>query len=194
MKNILYKLKLNLPWIFIAAILITAAVFFHRNIEFIIQRLNSFEIYSFLGFLLLYSTISIFCIPIPLVALAGGAVFGLIWGTILNIVGAIIAASCGFYLSRLISTRKYQQIKNDKVQKVIHQTEKMGWKSIALLRITPTPFHFVNYSLGLTNIKFKQFIIISAIFLIPKTLILTFSGFYGSNLLKDISLQHLNLF
>lgn len=166
----------------------------HRNIEYIIHRLSSFEIYSFVGFLILYSTISIFCIPIPLVALAGGAVFGLIWGTILNIAGAMIAATCGFYLSRFIRTQKYQQIKNNKIQKVIQQTEEMGWKSIAILRITPTPFHFVNYSLGLTNIKFNQFIIISAIFLIPKTLILTCSGFYGSNILKNISMHDLSKF
>lgn len=172
--------------------LITTAIFLNRNIEYIIHRLSSFELYSFIGFLILYSSISIFCIPIPLVALAGGAVFGLIWGTILNIVGAIIAASCGFYLSRFIRTKKYQNIKNPRIQRVLQQTENMGWKYIALLRITPTPFHFVNYSLGLSKVKFNQFIIISTIFLIPKTLILTASGFYGSNLLQDISLHKLS--
>lgn len=151
------------------------------------NKLNSFQLISFLGFLVVYTIISIVCFPIPLVGLAGGAVFGPIWGFGLNLIGSSLAATSGFYISRVLRPGSYQISKNLRVQKIIKQTEKMGWKSVALLRLTPIPFHFVNYSLGLSAIKFKQYILTSTIFLIPKTIILTLSGYYGNNII-----QHLN--
>lgn len=167
------------------------AVCIHHNYEHILNLINHLGVYSFVGFLLLYSIISVFCLPIALIALAGGAIFGPIFGSLLNLIGAAIAATCGFYLSRFFRPKKYQTIKNIRIQKIIKEADSVGWKSVAILRLTPAPFHFVNYSLGLTKIDFPQFLITSTIFLIPKTVILTCGGFYGSYFLKDVKIENI---
>jgi uncharacterized membrane protein YdjX (TVP38/TMEM64 family) len=175
----------------ILALYITISILFHLNVGNIINILSEHSIYSFLGFLILYSLISLFCIPIFLVAIAVGAVFEPMLGLALNLTGAIIAASCGFYLSRILKPKKFLTIKNARIKKLINQTENVGWKSVAVLRLSPIPFHIVNYYLGLTKIKFNQFMLSSMIFLIPKTIILTCCGYYGLAIIDTIHIKQL---
>ena len=71
------------------------------------------------------------------------------------------------------------------------QIERKGWKSVALLRLTPAiPYNLVNYSLGLTRIKFKPYLIATMIFLIPSKIVITYCGYYGINNFDYIRADH----
>lgn len=172
-------------WILIFSIFLIIAYFFQTNLHFIINKLDSFGIFTSLFFLALYCIVSIFFLPSMLLVLAGGALFGPILGTLLNLLGATLGATCGFLISRYFVPVKFTAVENVRVQKLIVMIERQGWRSVALLRLTPAiPYNLVNYAMGLTRIKFSHYLIATTVFLIPSKIIITYCGYYGVSLFK----------
>lgn len=170
---------------------VAIAYVFTCHLQFIVAKLDSFGIFAPLGFLLLYCLMSIFCLPTVLLVLAGGALFGPVIGVLLNLLGATLGAACGFCISRYLRPNKYTFIGNIRIQQLIMQIERKGWKSVALLRLTPAiPYNLVNYSLGLTRIKFKPYLIATMIFLIPSKIVITYCGYYGINIFDYTRVDH----
>jgi uncharacterized membrane protein YdjX (TVP38/TMEM64 family) len=163
--------------IFCTLSFIICAIIFHENLQNIINQLDPKSLITPILFIFLHCIVSILCLPTLVVVIAGGALFGPLYGTLLNIIGAGCGAACGFCISRYILPNK--KITHPKIQKIITQTEHHGWKSVALLRLTPAPYNLINYGLGLTNIKFSHFILATLIFLIPNKIIFTCCGYYG---------------
>ncbi len=171
-------------WGFAFFTLVMIVWFFQYNLPFIINKLDSFGMFTPFLFLLVYCLVSILCLPTVLLVLAGGILFGPVTGTIMNLSGATLGAACGFCISRYL--RLDNLVFNDsvRVQKLIMQVERQGWKGVAMLRLTPViPFNLVNYGLGLTRIKFSHYLSATMIFLIPNKIIVTCTGYYGINCL-----------
>jgi len=158
------------------------AWFFQYNLELIINKLDSFGVLTPFLFLLVYCLVSILCLPTVLLVLAGGMLFGPVTGTIMNLFGATLGAACGFCISRYLRPDNFAASDSVRIQKLMMQVERQGWKGVALLRLTPIiPFNLVNYGLGLTRIKFSHYLSATMIFLIPNKIIVTCSGYYGIN-------------
>src|SRR3990167_6778172 len=156
------------------------AAFFQSNLAYLVDKLGTLKIFAPILFVLLYCLTSIFCLPTVLVVLAGGALFGPIFGTILNILGATLGAASGFWISRYLKTDQVKFRGHQRAERLIRQVEHQGWKSVALLRLTPLiPANLVNYALGLTTIKFSHYLITTVVFLIPNKMIVTYCGYYG---------------
>lgn len=178
-------------WLLMAISFVAIAYFFTCHLQFIVAKLDSFGIFAPLGFLLLYCLTSIFCLPTVLLVLAGGALFGPVLGVLLNLLGATLGAACGFCISRYLRPNKHTFIRSIRIQQLIVQVERKGWKSVALLRLTPAiPYNLVNYSLGLTRIKFKPYLIATMIFLIPSKIVITYCGYYGINIFDCARVDH----
>jgi uncharacterized membrane protein YdjX (TVP38/TMEM64 family) len=168
---------------FIAFVLL--ANVFHQHLQSILNWMNTLGSFAPCLFLLLYCLMSIFCLPNVLLALAGGALFGLVAGTLLNLCGATLGAMCGFCLSRYCLPRRAVVLdEHTRMQRLLRHVGRKGWKSVALLRLTPAmPYNLVNYGLGVTTIKFTHYILATFVFLIPNKVILTYCGYAGVNLL-----------
>ncbi|MDF1758626.1 MAG: VTT domain-containing protein [Legionellaceae bacterium] len=150
----------------------------------IISKLPTFGFISVITFILLYCMLSVLCLPIVFLALAGGAIFGPIIGVLVNVVGATLGASCGFFISRYFNIEKLAVIQGNRVQKFLSRTEKNGFIAVALLRITPAvPYNLVNYAFGLSKIKYSHFVVATCIFSIPNKAIVTYCGYYGKKIL-----------
>lgn len=191
-KNILASLAFSMKfrWILIMMAFVVAAYVFQRNLPFIISKLDSFGVFGPFMFLLLYCLISILCLPTVILVLAGGALFGPFVGTLLNLLGATLGAACSFWISRYMKPDK-SIVRNIHIKKLIMQVERQGWKSVALLRLTPAiPYNLVNYGFGLTRIKFSHYLIATIIFLIPYKIVVTYCGYYGVNVFDYTKLIH----
>jgi len=130
---------------------------------------------------------SILCLPIVPLVLAGGALFGPVTGTLLSLFCSALGATLGFCISRYFKPDEYKIAENSRVMKLILQVERQGWKSVAMLRLTPAiPYNLVNYGLGLTCIKFSHYLIATIIFIIPNKIIVTCCGYYGVNVFDQI--------
>lgn len=120
------------------------------------------------------------------ITLAGGAIFGPIFGTALNLLGATTGAAIAFLITRHLVYDWFSSKKGEKLNKLIAGVDQKGWVFIAFLRLFPIiPFNLVNYGLGVTGITFRIYFITTFIFLIPAEIIYTYFGYAGMNALTN---------
>ena len=170
-------------WLLTLIALIVIADLFHKNSHLLTLWLDAAGPFAWCLFLLLYCLMSIFCLSNVILALAGGALFGLAEGTILNVLGATLGALCGFCLSRYVLPHAFAVDEKTRMGRLIKQVDQRGWKSVALLRLTPAmPYNLVNYGLGMTHIKLSHYLMVTVICLIPNKFILTYCGYEGIRL------------
>lgn len=135
-------------------------------------------------FILLYCLATVMLLPTMVLTLAGGALFGIVNGTVLNLLGATFGASCAFIISRYLAKDWLLAKSGARINKLITGVEARGWRFVALLRLTPIiPFNLVNYGLGITCIKFRSYLLTTFIFLMPCEIIYTYCGYAGMDAL-----------
>ena len=155
------------------------AYMLHQHIHLIMGWLDKLGVLASCLFLVLYCLMSIFCLPEVLLGLAGGALFGLVEGTFLNVLGSTLGAICGFYIGRYWLPHPVMFEENTRVGRLMRQVDRHGWKVVAWLRLTPAPYNLVNYGLGFTHIKWSHYVITTMICVIPSRLIWTYCGYAG---------------
>ncbi len=184
--------SMNARWILLFIAFVGIAYLLQCNFQLMLGKLHSLGMFAPFVFLALYCLASVFFLPTILLVLAGGALFGLVAGTLLNLLGATMGAVCGFCISRYLTPHKSSVIRNVRMDKWMSQVERRGWKAVALLRLTPAiPYNLINYGLGLTRIKFSHYLMATTIFLIPNKIIVTYCGYYGINVLERMKIMYL---
>jgi uncharacterized membrane protein YdjX (TVP38/TMEM64 family) len=121
--------------------------------------------------------------------LAGGALFGLVWGTFLVSFASSIGASLAFLLSRYLFREWVIKKFSNKATSFLKNTEKNGILYIAFLRLTPVfPFFLVNVLSGISGVSIFSFYLVSQLCMFPATLIYVNAGSQLSeiNKLEDI--------
>lgn len=133
-----------------------------------------------LAYLALYSVGTIAFLPGAIFALAGGALFGPIWGSLLNLVGATIGASLAFIIARYIAGEWVTARTGGRLKQLIEGVEAEGWRFVAFVRLVPVfPFNLINYALGLTRINFWSYVITSLLAMAPGAIAYTWLGHAG---------------
>lgn len=160
---------------------IAIAFMFHANIAMMIGWVQHLGYIAPILFILLFSLSTLFFLPAVPFVLAGGAIFGPFIGTLINLLGATLGAVGAFLISRHIGTDWLSPKKSAALIRLSNRIEHHGWKSIALMRLTPTPFSLVNYGFGLTQINVRLYALTTFLFLIPYKIITTYCGYYTLN-------------
>lgn len=153
------------------------ATLFQENMLVILNSIKGLGWLAPLLFLVLYCFATILFLPTMVLTLAGGALFGPVLGTFINLFGATLGAGCAFFISRYFAADWINAKRGPKLEKLIHGVERSGWQFVALLRLIPIiPSCFTNYGLGITRIKFSHYLVTTFIFLIPSEIIYTYCG------------------
>jgi uncharacterized membrane protein YdjX (TVP38/TMEM64 family) len=188
MKHQIHLAKLFFIILALAIFCAIAFIFQQHSIE-IIAWIEHLGWLAPVLFLIIYCLATIMLLPTMVITLAGGAIFGPLFGTVLNLFGATLGAICSFLITRHLIYNWFFRKKGTKLSKLIHEVDQKGWMFIALLRLFPIiPFNLVNYGLGVTGIKFRTYLITTFIFLIPPEIIYTYFGYAG----MDMLLKHRN--
>jgi uncharacterized membrane protein YdjX (TVP38/TMEM64 family) len=113
---------------------------------------------------------------VAILALAGGLLFGLVWGSVYTFLGAILNCVLMFLIARHIGRGKVQALIHRKLpQQWQNRMRNLGGREGALLlvilRLIPAvPYNLINYAFGLTEMKLSTYLFFSAIGIIPGTL------------------------
>jgi uncharacterized membrane protein YdjX (TVP38/TMEM64 family) len=112
--------------------------------------------------------------------LAGGALFGPVFGTLYTVVGATIGAICAFYFSRFFSggvrSKKHDGVLS-KLAVYDEAIKKNGFLTVLFLRFVPLfPFNGLNFALGLTSINVRDYALGTLLGIIPGTFAFVFFG------------------
>jgi uncharacterized membrane protein YdjX (TVP38/TMEM64 family) len=131
-----------------------------------------------LVFILGYAVATVAFIPGSLLTLAAGAIFGLARGTVYTFCGATLGASAAFLVARYGARRAIERkiAGNARFAAIDRAVGEEGFKIVALLRLSPVfPFNLLNYSLGLTKVRFLPYLLAS-IAMLPGTLLYVYYG------------------
>lgn len=107
-----------------------------------------------------------------LVTLLGGAIFGLLWGTILVSFASSIGATLAFLGSRFLAGGYVQSKFGNRMAPINRGIEKDGAFYLFTLRLVPVfPFFIVNLLMGLTKLKTKTFYWVSQVGMLLGTIV-----------------------
>lgn len=131
-------------------------------------------------FMLVYVIGTIFFLPGAVLTLAGGALFGPIFGTFYNLTAATIGAMISFIAARYLAHDWVEKKTGGRMKQLKQGVEGEGWKFVAFVRLVPLfPFNLLNYALGLTKIRFSHYSIATYLFMFPGAVAYTYLGYAG---------------
>ncbi len=128
-----------------------------------------------LVFVLAYAAATAFALPGSLLTIAGGAVFGFGWGSLLNSIGANIGASAAFGMSRFLGREGIEGLVGARLDGLNKATAQHGFMGLLILRLIPlVPFNALNFGSGLTAMRWRDYILATVVGILPGTLVYTF--------------------
>lgn len=110
-------------------------------------------------------------LPASPLILAGGFVFGALYGGALNYVGTLLGAAVSYGLGRLLGRDLVAHIVGDRFQRVETMLNRRGFWNIARVRFFPIPFPLVNYGAALAGVRASVFLGATALGLAPAVFI-----------------------
>ena len=131
-------------------------------------------------FMALYALASVLFRPGSVLTLAGGALFGPVWGTLWNLTGATFGAALAFLVARYLGGDWVARRAGPRLQSLNDGVSAEGWRFVAFVRLVPLfPFNLLNYALGLTRIPFLHYVLATWVFMLPGAIAYTWLGFAG---------------
>ena len=132
------------------------------------------------AYVALFALATVLFLPGALFAVAAGALFGPVWGTIVNLTGASLGATLAFLIARYVAADWVRQKAGTRLERLIKGVEAEGWRCVTLMRLMPfIPFNLLNYALGLTRIPVASYVLASVISMTPGAAAYTWLGYAG---------------
>jgi uncharacterized membrane protein YdjX (TVP38/TMEM64 family) len=139
------------------------------------------------GFIIIYGIGCVFALPGSLLTLCGGAIFGVAWGTVYNILASNLGATLAFLMARYFGRDFVARLMKGRIESFDEKVADNGFRFIFTLRLIPlVPFNGLNFGSGLSRIKYRDYLLGSLLGMIPGTFIYTYfadaliSGVTGS--------------
>ena len=157
----------------------------YLNFEYLkSQRIIYLEKYNEnkLFFIILYFIIYVTCVAISIpgaaiLTLAGGAIFGVLQGTVIVSFASTLGATLSFLFSRYLFRDSIQSKFKDTFESINKGISEGGKFYLFTLRLIPAfPFFLINLLMGLTQISIIDFFWISQIGMLPGTIVYVNAG------------------
>ena len=138
------------------------------DLSLIEDALHAFGAWAPVVFVLLYAVATVLFLPGSVFSLAGGALFGPLWGTLFNLAGATIGAVAAFLVTRYLVSDWVRARTGARVERLIAGVEAEGWRFVAFVRLVPLfAFNLANYAFGLTRIGLARYAAATFVCMIP---------------------------
>lgn len=178
--------KGGLPWKIIIGVLILVGIIILFRTLPVTEWLKQFQTYirgvgpiGYVIYALVYAACCILFVPASVLTLGAGAIFGLVSGTIVVVLGATLGAVISFFLARTVMRKKVEGMTkgNKKFEALDRAISKEGAKIVFLIRLAPVfPFTYINYAFGLTGVKTLPFTLATLVGIIPGTFAYIYIG------------------
>lgn len=111
-------------------------------------------------------------VPVSKNLLSGvaGALFGLGAGIALSWVASMVSAVVGFLIARRLGREAVAQMTGPRITRVEEILRQQGVIAVIVARLTPVlPFTFVNYGAGVSAVSLRDFVLGTAVGVLPGT-------------------------
>ena len=130
----------------------------------------------------LYALLALIPCPKALLTAAGGALFGLWAGAGLALAGALVGATGAFWIGRWLGRDAVDRLVGGRLARVDAVLGDHGLAAVLVVRLIPlVPFIAINYSSGLTGVRFRHYAWGSLLGMVPGSLAYAAVGAYGTD-------------
>jgi uncharacterized membrane protein YdjX (TVP38/TMEM64 family) len=133
-------------------------------------------------YIILYAVGVCLFLPGTLLTGLGAAIFGAYWGFLYVWTGAMIGASAAFFIGRTLARDFAASLIGDRLKRYDEAIERNGFATVLYLRLLYFPFTPMNFGMGLTAVRFRDYFFGTALGIIVGTFVFTF--FIGT--LKEV--------
>ncbi|MEJ2396147.1 MAG: FAD-dependent oxidoreductase [Candidatus Thiodiazotropha sp.] len=152
--------------------------YFRAEQEAIMAWRNAEPLTAALLFSLLYIAATALSLPgAAILTLVAGALFGLVWGTLLVSIASTIGATLAFLMARFLMRDWVQHRFGEKIRTMNERVAKDGAFYLFTLRLVPLfPFFVINLAMGLTAIRAWTFFWVSQLGMLAGTAVYVNAG------------------
>ncbi len=149
-----------------------------QNQEFLTTQFSNHPFLVSFIFGLGYVLVTALSIPgATILTLASGAIFGLLYGTIIASVASTLGATLSFLGARYLFRQSAERRFRDRITSINQGLQKEGSFYLFTLRLIPAfPFFLVNLVMGLTQFSVWRFFLVSQIGMLPGTFVYVNAG------------------
>jgi len=146
-------------------------------------RNNPAAFYLVVGAYLLGSLV---LFPVTILNVATIFAFGPILGNIYGLFGWLAGAAMGYGIGRALGRQSVRTLARSRLGRLIQPAGRNGFLTVLTLRVFPVaPFTLINFFVGATGIRFRDFFLASLVGRIPGIILLTLAGAQVENLLRQ---------
>ena len=134
-----------------------------------------------LMYLAVWTVGPLFLPGLPII-LAGGVLFGPVWGVVYTAIGSALGAGLVFLVARYLARDWVAaKLSGTRLMSLDEKVARHGWKIVAFTRLVPVfSFSLLNYAFGLTRISFWPYLAATFVSMLPTTIAFVY---FSSNLL-----------
>ena len=132
------------------------------------DQLNGWGGLAWAAFIVFYAALAVTPIPVSVLAIAGGVLFGVVEGSVLSVIGAMLGSWVAYWLARGLGKATVSKLLGSHAATVEERLQEAGTSGTYLLRLTPgLPYWVVNYGSGAFGVSQRSFLIGSALGAVP---------------------------
>jgi uncharacterized membrane protein YdjX (TVP38/TMEM64 family) len=113
-------------------------------------------------------------LPGTLLSGLGAAIFGPYWGFLYVWVAAMLGSSAAFFIGRSLAREYAASLIGEKLKKYDDAIERNGFATVLYLRLVYFPFTPLNFGMGITKVRYKDYLFGTGLGIIVGTFIFTF--------------------
>jgi len=126
------------------------------------------------AFILIYAAGVCLFIPGTLLTALGAAIFGPYWGFLYVWIAAMLGAAGAFLIGRYLGREFAASLIGDRLKKYDDAIAAKGFATVLYLRLVYFPFTPMNFGMGLTKVRFRDYLWGTGLGILVGTFIFTF--------------------
>jgi uncharacterized membrane protein YdjX (TVP38/TMEM64 family) len=143
------------------------------------QRLITFmqeSPYGPLIYILLYTIRPLLLFPASLITIAGGFVFGPLWGVLYSIIASNASANVAFVVGRFFGQNVFHDDATTIIQRYAQRLRAYSFETVLTMRLSFLPFDLIGYITGFLHIRWQPYVLATAIGSLPSIVAIVLFG------------------
>ncbi len=155
------------------------------TVDGIRESMREAGIGGFVVFVVTFSVGQLLYIPGFVFVMVSGLAYGPVWGAIASVIAATISVAVSFIIVRAIGGQPLQDlnIKRPFLQKPLDRLEQQPIRSMIVIRLFLWAIPPVNYTLAMSGVTFRDYMIAAVIGMTPPFVVLSVAAGLGFDLL-----------
>ncbi len=145
-----------------------------------VDKVQSLGLPGALIYAFVYVAGTVLFFPGTILTAGSGFLYGPVWGTVLVSPSSVLGATLAFLLARSFVREWVERriAQYPRFKAIDAAIAKNGFKTVLLLRLQPVniPFTFLNYALGLTRVRLRDYVLASWIGMLPASILYVYVG------------------